>query len=130
MGRYYQGDIEGKFWFAVQSSDDADFFGVEGYQPAHLEYEFYEEHKPSVRTGLETCLKELGDAKSHLDEFFKANDSYSDVRLMEYLNKHCDTRYTEKDVKNILQWYARYELGTKILGSITEQGQCVFEAEC
>jgi len=28
MGRYYNGDIEGKFWFAVQSSDDADFFGV------------------------------------------------------------------------------------------------------
>ena len=25
MGRYYQGDIEGKFWFAVQSSNDADF---------------------------------------------------------------------------------------------------------
>jgi hypothetical protein len=27
MGRYYNGDIEGKFWVAVQSSDDADFFG-------------------------------------------------------------------------------------------------------
>ena len=30
MGRYYNGDIEGKFWFAVQSSDDADFFGQQG----------------------------------------------------------------------------------------------------
>jgi hypothetical protein len=30
MGRYYHGDIEGKFWFAVQSSNDADFFGCEG----------------------------------------------------------------------------------------------------
>ena len=30
MGRYYSGDIEGKFWFAIQSSDDADYFGVEG----------------------------------------------------------------------------------------------------
>jgi hypothetical protein len=29
MGRHYYGDIEGKFWFAVQSSYDADFFGVE-----------------------------------------------------------------------------------------------------
>ena len=27
MGRYYQGDIEGKFWFGVQSSDDANNFG-------------------------------------------------------------------------------------------------------
>ena len=31
MGRYYNGDIEGKFWFGVQSSDDADFFGVDGH---------------------------------------------------------------------------------------------------
>ena len=29
MGRYYFGDIEGKLWFGIQNSDDADFFGVE-----------------------------------------------------------------------------------------------------
>jgi len=28
MGRYYYGDIHGKFWVGVQSSDDASFFGV------------------------------------------------------------------------------------------------------
>ena len=33
MGRYYNGDIEGKFWFAVQSSDCADRFGSIGEQP-------------------------------------------------------------------------------------------------
>ena len=31
MGRYYNGDIEGKFWFAVQSSDDADFFSIDSF---------------------------------------------------------------------------------------------------
>ena len=31
MGRYYNGDIEGKFWFGVQASNDADFFGSEGH---------------------------------------------------------------------------------------------------
>jgi hypothetical protein len=30
MGRYYGGDIEGKFWFAVQSSNDPSFFHVKG----------------------------------------------------------------------------------------------------
>ena len=40
MGRYYEGDIEGKFWFAVQESNDADFFGVTGEQPNYLTY-FY-----------------------------------------------------------------------------------------
>jgi hypothetical protein len=31
MGRYYSGDISGKFWFGIQSSHDADYFGVKGY---------------------------------------------------------------------------------------------------
>ena len=29
MGRYYNGQISGKFWFGVQSSDDASYFGIE-----------------------------------------------------------------------------------------------------
>ena len=40
MGRYYWGDIDGKFAFAIQSSNDADFFGVQGYQPEQLQYNF------------------------------------------------------------------------------------------
>ena len=32
MGRYYNGDIEGKFMFAVQSSTSADRFGCAGKQ--------------------------------------------------------------------------------------------------
>jgi hypothetical protein len=39
MGRYYHGDIEGKFWFAVQSSNDADFlWKCEGEAACHLNY--------------------------------------------------------------------------------------------
>ena len=128
MGRYYQGDIEGKFWFGVQPSNDADFFGVEGEHPQILEYEFYEDDEPSVREGLETCLKELGDTKPHLDEFFEKNNSYTDEILMAYLNEHMES--APEDVDSILKWYARYELGTEILESITKHGQCVFEAEC
>ena len=30
MGRYYEGDINGKFMFGVQASNAADRFGVEG----------------------------------------------------------------------------------------------------
>ena len=32
MGRYYRGDIEGKFLFGIQESNDADFFGTKGIQ--------------------------------------------------------------------------------------------------
>jgi len=136
MGRFYQGDIEGKFWFGVQPSDDADFFGVEGIEvedpdePEALDYEFYKEHEPSVRDGLKTCLKELGDAKIHLDQFFMKHDSYNNKILMAYLNEHMKSSFTEEDVRNILEWYARHALGTEILESIDQRGQCVFEAEC
>jgi hypothetical protein len=33
MGRYYCGDISGKFWFTIQSSLDADHFGGESFHP-------------------------------------------------------------------------------------------------
>ena len=29
MGRHYDGDISGKFWFGIQSSNDAVHFGAE-----------------------------------------------------------------------------------------------------
>ncbi len=25
MGRYYEGDIKGKFWFSIQNSNDAEY---------------------------------------------------------------------------------------------------------
>jgi hypothetical protein len=36
MGRYYGGDIVGKFWFGIQSSDDARHFGVNPSEPELL----------------------------------------------------------------------------------------------
>ena len=53
MGRYYYGDIEGKFWFAVQSSDAADRFGVIGEEPHYLEYDFTEDDLEEVEEELE-----------------------------------------------------------------------------
>ena len=37
MGRFYTGDIEGKFWFGTQSSDDATHFGVN----PEIQYDYY-----------------------------------------------------------------------------------------
>ena len=47
------GDIEGKFWFAVQPSDAADRFGVYGNQPNYLEYDFTEDNLEEVEEELE-----------------------------------------------------------------------------
>ena len=70
MGRYYHGDIDGKFWVAVQSSTDADFFGVEG-EVTHVNYYFTKEHLDKVKKGIEDCENCLGEYKKHLDNFFK-----------------------------------------------------------
>ena len=43
MGRYYDGDIEGKFWFAVQSSNAPERFGAQEFEPSHINYYFDEE---------------------------------------------------------------------------------------
>lgn len=71
MGRYYSGDIEGKFWFGVQDSNDADNFGYIGEPPQCLEYYFDKDNLPKILKGIEDCEKNLGEYKGKIDKFFK-----------------------------------------------------------
>lgn len=123
MGRYYSGDIEGKFWFAVQSSDDASFFGGEESEPQVINYEFEQEHKKEVEKGIAECINKLGKYKNKLDEFFNKHDGYNDEMIVK------EFEIPEKKVRELLEWYARLELGEKILKCIKEKGSCYFEAE-
>tara|TARA_S200000501_G_C20230228_1_gene485489 strand:- start:64 stop:435 length:372 start_codon:yes stop_codon:yes gene_type:complete len=122
MGRYYSGDIEGKFWFGVQSSDDADFFGVTG-EPAYLYYCFEKGDLLKIQSGIAKCLKALGEEKSKIDKFFDLNESYTTEKLSDDLN------IPETKTKILLEWYARLDLGTKILECVKEHGECNFEAD-
>ena len=122
MGRYYSGDIEGKFWFGVQSSDDADFFGVTG-QPTYLQYGFAKGDLLEIQSGIAKCLEVLGEEKSKLDKFFDDNESYSTEELSVDLN------IPEEETDKLLEWYARLQLGNKILECVEEHGECHFEAE-
>jgi len=73
MGRYYSGDIEGKFWFACQSSDDADNFGVVGTPPDdRLQYYFKEEDKPEVEKGIALCVHQLEHVNKLLPDLLNA----------------------------------------------------------
>ena len=54
MGRYYTGDIEGKFWFGVQDSTDADYFGVQG-EPRFYHYYFDTDDLPKIKEGIKKC---------------------------------------------------------------------------
>lgn len=122
MGRYYNGDIEGKFWFGVQASNDADFFGVTGSQ-SYLEYMFDKEDLPGVQKGIKRCKDFLGEYEKKIFEFFENRESYNDKELAEYLE------VVEPKARELLMWYARLKLGYKIEKCLIEFGQCNFEAE-
>jgi hypothetical protein len=122
MGRYYSGDINGRFWFCVQSSDDASFFGGEEIEPNYLEYYFDGSHKDDITLGIGKCLEALGEWKEKLDGFFREHDTYNEARLIE-------AGIPVDKVNEFLVWYARLELGEKIRKCVEEKGECTFEAE-
>lgn len=118
MGRYYSGDIEGKFWFAVQSSTAASRFGGEESEPAYIDYTFEEEHLEEVEAEIEKIQTSLGDKVQILKDFFKENNGYTD-EMIEKLG----VSMTE------LEDYADLGLGIKIRDCIKENGSCSFQAE-
>lgn len=122
MGRYYSGDIEGKFWFGVQPSDDAEFFGAQGYS-SYLQFHFDDSNLADINKGISKCKRELMGYLRKLDKFFKENNGYNDEMLIKAL------KVNEDKVRHLLSWYARLILGKKILKCVKEQDYCSFEAE-
>ncbi|MHA1690016.1 MAG: hypothetical protein ACTSU7_00130 [Candidatus Heimdallarchaeaceae archaeon] len=120
MGRYYNGDIEGKFWFGVQNSDDGEYFGA--YEETDA-IRYVADSIDDANEGVKKCLEKLGKYKKILDEFFKDIDSYNAKALQTVL------MVTPDKAKELLVWYARLELGLKIQKCIKENGDCHFEAE-
>ena len=123
MGRYTSGDIDHKFWFAVQNSDAADRFGVTGVQPEELYYYFDEDSLPGIKQELKNIEDKLGNNLVLMNKFFEENTSYTDEKLAEYLN------VDEKEAKILLSEYADYDLGLKIAEAVRTTGQCEFTAE-
>jgi len=122
MGRYISGDIEKKLWFAVQSSNAADRFGVTGYEPAYLEYKFEQEDLEKVQEELKIIedLIEENNIKK-LNEFFEKVNGYNDQIMIEHNILDIWNKYKVD--------YADYLLGKDIERSIIETGQCYFNAE-
>lgn len=118
MGRYYSGDIEGKFWFGVQSSVAADRFGVSHNEPNYVEYNYEEEDLEGVEEEIQVIEETLGDTLQLIENFFAEKDSYNDTEL------------TEAGIsKEVLSDYADLNLGKKIRDCIKENGSCSFTAE-
>jgi hypothetical protein len=118
MGRYYSGDIEGKFWFGVQSSNAADRFGVQGYEPSFIQYHFEQEDLEGVEEEIANIEEKLGDKLKVIEDFFASRDFYNDEDL-----KGAGITSDE------LSEYADLKLGIKIRDCIKENGACSFDAE-
>ena len=121
MGRYYHGDIEGKFWFAVQSSDDGEYFGMEEQEPSYIPY--YSDDLDLAEEGVEECKEKLRGYLTIIRKFFNSRSSYTDKSLAEALE------VSEDKTAHLLTWYARLTLGEKIVKCIKEEGSCWYEAE-
>ena len=130
MGRNYWGDIEGKFWFGIQSSDDPSYFKEpcsieedEDGDETSLVYSFDETDVEAIEEVVGEIINELGDSKEKLDKFLDLRDSSGDDLISK------ETGILASDMKSILTLYARMKLGNQILDCIKQNGQCIFECE-
>ena len=119
MGRYYSGNIEGKFWFGIQRSDAANRFGYIGHPPAHLEYYFDEDNLEECEKEIKLIERKLGSNLELLDEFYNINvvDKPEHKAMIEMLSY------------DVMADYADLVLGRKIRDCVKRKGYCYFTAE-
>lgn len=113
MGRYFDGDIEGKFWFAVQGSDVPERFGARICEPTCIEYGF-DELEP-VKKELAKIKKGLGEKFNILHDVFSKKDSrgYNDKQVQDAFAEK-DMEITAKDVRQCISEYADWQFGERV----------------
>ena len=89
MGRYYNGDIEGKFMFGVQCSTSGERFGAQEIEPTWIDYEIDREDFEILFNDQMKELNENG-AVSKCKEFFEwvekeNNNLYSTLKIKKSL---------------------------------------------
>ena len=127
MGRYYSGDIEGKFAFGVQSSAAADRFGKPGMPPEYLEYYYDDDAMPDLKLELKVIEEILVSHKRALQTYFDLYKTEYDAPMdfEEYLKKAELPKLTSEQYKE----YVDYALGRQILDCVEREGSCSFTAE-
>tara|TARA_R100001480_G_C4638070_1_gene168940 strand:+ start:110 stop:586 length:477 start_codon:yes stop_codon:yes gene_type:complete len=157
MGRHYDGDISGKFWFGIQSSDDAIHFGAEPLEPepaydrtqsedddgniiyeeeeidhGYIDYHISFANIDDTLDGIQECKRELGDELLRFTEFFNAHpDGYNEEMIAKYYKKHFNKIIDDEFIRWFLTIYARLGLGMQILVYFNENPgkDCNFTAE-
>ena len=116
MGRYYDGDVEGKWWFGVQSSDTPERFG--GYE-THIDYTICNDD--TFKSGIKLIKEDLGDKLEWLQKFFDENNGYNDAMLMEFMIKK-NPRYDKSELSQDLENFADYEFAMQVKEYFDETG--------
>jgi|21_taG_2_1085346.scaffolds.fasta_scaffold06983_7 hypothetical protein len=129
MGRYYTGDIEGKFWFAVQSSNAPARFGAQECEPNYINYYFDEEQLQEVNEELIKIHINMEGNIERLDDFFAQTNGYNTEMIIDWYKKEYKETINEEEVRDMLVEYADYGLGKEIAECIKETGQCSINAE-
>ena len=128
MGRYYSGDIEGKFAFGAQSSDAADRFGVVGTSPGFIEYNYNQGDLPHIEAELKIIEESFGEHKTAIMVYhdLDGNDEkFHTQTIKEFLDK------SELPEMSKAKWhdYYDYTIGRKILECVNAHDECNFQAE-
>jgi|21_taG_2_1085346.scaffolds.fasta_scaffold176497_1 hypothetical protein len=148
MGRHYDGDISGKFWFAVQSSDDGEYFGAiditerntdndddedfdDDYYSDFVDYVIYFSDIDKVKAGIDLCKRQLRGNYIILNEFFSSGSGYNDEMIIEHYEKTRGIHINEDFLREQLTIFARLNFGTQILLYFNENPgeDCHFTAE-
>ena len=127
MGRYFDGDIHGKFAFGLQSSTAADRFGVKGESPEYVEYYYGEDDLETLELELKNIEDGMGKHGGYLKAYYDlygVNDNVQ-ISFEEYLKKG-DKKPLNKE--QLLEFFD-YRIGKKIQSCIKDQGDCSFTAE-
>lgn len=129
MGRYYNGDIEGKFVVGTQNSNAADRFGVIGQQPAQLYYYFDRDSISDIENELHHIQSSLGSNFTKIKRFFLTRSLWNEEALVEYLQDSFSITITYLQAKRFSRDYFDYQLGEQILDHVERYGFCEFYAD-
>ena len=121
MGRYYNGDIEGKFWFAIQSSDAPERFGAIERERGYIDYFIDRESLPEI-------IEEIKEIESNpkVQLIMKLFDESETISITDAWQKENDVSRED------LAEYADLTLGRKIrdfFESDSDNEYCEIEAE-
>ena len=146
MGRYYTGTISGKFWFSIQSSDDASNFKPSYYEPGPCSYcasknectceedcdcenECYNISYEFDQDDLEFVVNKLKDIENELGQEIMQNLQI-DISKKICFEYELDWNFVDLQTREKQELIARWSLGKQIQSALETIGECIFDCEC